>query len=132
MVFNFTPGRRHFIDAMNGTVKNCNDTIIDILSANGIKMLNLREHKSGLRAIFTEDCTLRSDAMEATGGVFDEEVTSIEFNGDYLTINGEKHCGNIWRDGSVEGIFPEIIAPYLYCEILDIVKEGNFLEGEKY
>jgi hypothetical protein len=132
MEFNFTPGRHHFIDAMKGTMKNCNDAIMDTLSANGIKMLNLKERESGLRTIFTEECTWRSDNMEAADRVFNEEVASIEFNGDKLTVNGEKHYGIIWRDGSVQGIFPEIITPYLYCEILDIISENDFLEGEKY
>lgn len=132
MEMKFTPGRHHFIDAINGTTQNCNDALMSVMAENGIKMLDLAKRESGFRTIFTEECTMRHDSVEAANDVFSEEVTKIEFDGVKITIHGETHYGVIWIGGGVQGIFPEIITPYLYCEVLDIIAENDFLEGEKY
>lgn len=129
---NFTPGRHHFIDAINGTAKSCVREIMSLLNDNGIKELRLSERESGLRTVFIEESTIRYGAMRADGALSMEEVTKIGIEGDRLIITGESHFGTIWESGDVQGVFPEIIVPYLYREASDIISSNEFLDGEKY
>lgn len=129
---NFTPGRHHFIDAINGTAKSCVREIMSLLNDNGIKELRLSERESGLRTVFIEESTIRHDAMQAADALSMEEVTKIETDGSRLIITGESHYGIIWEDGDYQGVLPEIIVPYLYCEASDIIASNEFLDGEKY
>lgn len=129
---NFTPGRHHFIDAINGTAKSCVREIISLLNDNGIRELRLSPRESGLRTVFFEESTIRHDAMQAADALSMEEVTKVEVDGGRLIITGESHYGVIWEDGDFQGVLPEIIAPYIYCEALDIITSNEFLDGEKY
>lgn len=133
MEMRFTPGRHHFIDAINGTAKSCVREIMSLLNDNGIKELRLSERESGLRTVFIEEPTIRHDAMQAADSLSMEEVTKVGIDDrGRLIISGESHYGVIWEDGDVQGLFPEIIVPYIYCEASDIIASNDFLEGEKY